>query len=532
MNSFYRTIIISIIAILAIAPMVSAADRATLDDNDWDGLTSTHLYAGTRITADDLLDPNMLRHPSAVLPLPDGSVIVADTGNQVIKRITDGEAARFSGVNLLLNEAGLPVGALEDGPPGESSFNSPMGLDMDADGNIYVADAANHAIRKISPDGTVTTIAGDGVIGLQDGPGEQARFYHPSDVAVAPDGTVYVADTLNHVIRRIDANGTVTTLNKPSERVVEVASGVITDAGDYRDGRLANALFNEPSGLAIDEQGNLYVSDTGNQRIRYIDLSRGFVTTVAGGVFADAASGELYEADALYAEGFHRDGAADQALFFAPKGIALTEAGGLLIADSENHVIRYLKDGQVTTVVGQADEQGYQNGIEGYTWLYRPMDVAITADGVMLIADSYNNVIRQVKLYELPDNVESASHIQIIYEDHWIEFDTEPEIVNGRTMVPVRFIAEAIGYEVGYVDAEEKVTLANSEQTIEFYIGQQLLTVRNAAGEKREVDIDVSSYVKNSRTYVPVRFFSEIASKDVTWIQDEQLVIIRDRIVE
>src|SRR5690606_874054 len=114
--------------------------------------------------------------------------------------------------SLARDAKGLPAGALVDGARDASAYHSPAGLDQDTQGNIYVADAGNHAIRKIDANGSVTTIAGDGVIGLVDGTAEQARFYHPSDVAVAEDGTIYVADTLNHVIRKIDTDGRVTTL--------------------------------------------------------------------------------------------------------------------------------------------------------------------------------------------------------------------------------------------------------------------------------------------------------------------------------
>jgi len=523
-----KTIIIGLVGILALAS-VASADRASLSNNDWDGMTRTSWFAGDRSASDDLVTPSSLRNPSGVLALPDGTVIVADTGNQVIKRIRDGAVERFSGMNLLRDERGLPVGALLDGAADSSGYNQPTGLDYDAEGNIYVADAGNHAIRKIAPDGSVSTIAGDGVLGFADGAGSEARFYHPSDVAVADDGTIYVADTLNHAIRRIDRNGRVTTLNAPSTRVVEVFPGVVEAAGDYRDGPLAEALFNEPSGLALDERGNLYVSDSGNQRIRYIDLQKQTVTTVAGGVYADAARGVLYKEAALYAEGFYQDGPALEALFYYPRGIALTAEGGLLIADSENHAVRYLKNGQVTTVAGQPEEHGYANGIEGNNALYRPADVALAADGTLLIADSYNHAIRQVKLYELPSTVQAAADIQVVYEDRLIRFDAQPEAVNGRTMVPVRFIAEALGYQVEYAAGEQRITLAGDDRTIEFRLGQAEITLRTADGEVVRRNIDAAPYAKSDRTYVPVRFFAEIIGLDVAWIQDQKLVILRHK---
>jgi len=528
MRLINKAVITGLIGIVSLASSVSA-DRASLANNDWDGMTRTAWYAGDRYAADDLDNPAKLRNPSGVLALPDGTVMVTDTANQLIKRIRGNVIERFSGVNFLRDEKDLPVGSLLDGAADSSAFDQPIGLDYDAEGNIYVADAGNHAIRKIAPNGTVTTIAGDGVMGFRDGVGSEARFYYPSDVAVAADGTIYVADTLNHAIRKIDKNGRVTTLNAASERIVEVIPGIVVEAGDYRDGRLADALFNEPSGLALDKHGNLYVSDSGNQRIRYIDLAKQTVTTVAGGVYADATSGVLYKEAALYAEGFYQDGPALEALFYSPKGIALTADGGLLIADSENHAVRYLKDGQVTTVAGIPEKHGYANGIEGHNLLYRPYDVAVTADGSLLIADSYNHVIRQVKLYELPASVKPSAHIQVVYEDRLIRFDAQPEAVNGRTMAPVRFIAEALGFVMDYSADGQKVTLADDERTIEFKLGQAEITLRTADGDEIRQSIDAAPYARNNRTYLPVRFFAEIIGLDVVWIQDQQLVILRDK---
>lgn len=180
-----------------------------------------------------------------------------------------------------------------DGASDLSLFSGPQGIATDAQGNVYVADTGNHSIRKIDPSGNVSTIAGDGVLGKEDGPGSKARFNSPLDVAVAADGTVYVADTLNHAIRSISPSGQVTTLNAASGRAVEVSPGQAAPAGDFADGALAQAKFNEPSGLALDGKGNLYVSDAGNQRIRYIDLQQGTVTTAAGSGKAEALK-DLY----------------------------------------------------------------------------------------------------------------------------------------------------------------------------------------------------------------------------------------------
>ncbi|HZG78546.1 MAG TPA: stalk domain-containing protein [Paenibacillus sp.] len=460
------------------------------------------------------------RHPGSVLALEDGSLLVADTGNHRIRLVQDGQVSVYAGVevSVLFDDAGLPSGALRDGTSDLSFFWSPAGLAADADGNVYVADKGNHAIRKIAADGTVTTIAGNGVLGYKDGAGKDAAFDSPSDVAVAADGTVYVADTLNHAIRKIDAAGNVTTLNKLSERAVEAFEGVVEDAGDFKDGPIAEALFNEPSGLALDDEGNLYVSDTGNQRIRYIDFDAGTVTTVAGG--------GAYAENALYVEGFYVDGKATDARFYSPKGLAVDAEGGLYIADSLNHSIRYLKDGQVVTVVGNNDgEYGFVNGVDEAALIDYPADVSIGSDGTLYVADMYNNSIRGVELYELPNGWTGNGTIRVLYNNEAIVFDAAPELRSNRTMVPVRAIAEALGYEVAFEG--DDIVLTGAGGTVTLTIGALTVT-QTADGVSTTTEIDAAPYVEESRTYVPIRFFAEQIGVDVDWHGATTTVILRD----
>lgn len=313
------------------------------------------------------------RQPAGLAILADGSVLVADSGNHLIRKISTGTVSTYAGFTVYRDSKGFPAGMLLDGPLNQSMFHQPQGLAVDQNGTLYVADAANHAIRKITPQGVVT-IAGDGVQGDRNGTGKEARFHSPSDVAVAEDGTLYVADTLNHAIRKIAPDGRVTALNSLSDRTVELANGYLESAGDFRDGKLSEAKFNEPSGIVLDAKGNLYVSDTGNQRIRYIDLQNETVTTVAGG-------GETYAKDALYAEGSYADGEAATAKFQFPKGLAVTTDGGLLIADSMNHAIRYLHQGKVTTLGSSFS---------------MPVAVKVDALGKIWVADASAQTIQQI----------------------------------------------------------------------------------------------------------------------------------------
>jgi len=470
------------------------------------------------------------RSPTSVAVLPDGSIVVADTRNHNLRQIAASLVSTFAGPALpvLVNDLGFPVGGQADGKAEESFFNEPAGLAVDAQGTVYVADAGNNTIRKVAKDGTVTTLAGNGLVGSKDGKGTEAQFNYPTDVAVAKDGTVYVADSLNHAIRKIAADGTVTTLNAASTRTIQIRPGEATFAGDYADGSLAQAKFNEPSGLAIDAKGNLYVSDTGNQRIRYIDLAAGKVTTVAGsGTAADGSS--LYEQDELYAAGDYADGAAGAAMFDFPKGIALTSEGGLVIADSLNHAIRYLVDGKVTTLAGTV-KTGESDGVESAAQFYNPTDVAVAADGSLVIADAYNNKIRKLTPYQLPAGL-PAEGVKVVHNHEAIAFDAQPEITDGRTMVPVRAIGEAFGYEVKYEEraGTQVVQLVKGDVTVELSVGQTGVTKLETGKDAVSGETDVAPYIKQDRTYVPVRFFAEQIGLDVQWDQATTTAILREK---
>ena len=331
------------------------------------------------------------RTPMGIAIHLDGTVYVSDTKSHLIRKLLQGTVSTYAGVTISTDVKGFPIGTLFDGALNQSLFQSPEGITLDQQGNLYVADSGNHSIRKITAQGVVT-IAGDGIMGYQNGTGQQARFHSPSDIAVAKDGTIYVADTLNHVIRKITPNGAVTTLNSPSTRLVEISPGYYEKAGDFQDGPLASAKFNEPSSLYLDAKGNLYVSDTGNQRIRYIDLNQNTVTTVAGDTSL------TYAPNSLYIEGNYADGDAAKAQFQFPRGLAMTSEGGLVIADSQNHVIRYLHNGKVTTLAGTAGKFGSQSGAPANAQFYLPVDVAVDQQNTIWVVDSFNNTLRQLKL--------------------------------------------------------------------------------------------------------------------------------------
>jgi sugar lactone lactonase YvrE len=179
-----------------------------------------------------------------------GTVYVADSSNHRIRKITPGDAGTVS----TLAGSGDPGNA--DGPGTAAQFYQPYGVAVDSAGTVYVADIDNHRIRKITPEGEVTTLAGSGNPGYAEGSGTAAQFSSPRGVAVDSAGTVYVADSLNHRIRKITPDGTVSTLAGSTQ--------------GFADGTGTAAQFNNPTGVAVNSAGTVYVADMGTNRIRKI----------------------------------------------------------------------------------------------------------------------------------------------------------------------------------------------------------------------------------------------------------------------
>jgi len=296
--------------------------------------------------------------PSIAMDLS-GNVFVADQGNSLIRKVTPaGVASTVAGL------AGAR-GSL-DGLSTSARFNGPGAVAVDAVGILYVADTLNHTIRVITTSGTVTTLAGlAGAPGSTNGAGSAARFSQPSGIAVDFSGTVYVADTGNHVIRKI-SSGVVTTF-----------AGTVGTPG-LLDGTGTAALFRAPAGLAIDQGGNLYVADSQNNVIRRI-TSGGVVTTVAGSPTGVAGSA---------------NGTGTAALFSRPLGVAVDNVANIYVADAGNHLIRkILPTTEVSTLAGSV--VGSQDGVSTAARFNTPSSVAVDATGNVYIADTGNNVIRR-----------------------------------------------------------------------------------------------------------------------------------------
>ena len=241
-------------------------------------------------------------YPSAVAVDSSGNVYVAEENHTIRKITVDGAVTTLAGTAGRTGRA--------DGLGSVARFDGPSGIAVDSSGNLYVAEYYGLTIRKITAAGLVTTLAGS-TQGSDDGAGTVAKFDSPTGIAVDSNGNVYVADTYNHTIRKITAAGTVTTL-----------AGTAGQSGST-DGAGANARFNEPSGVAADAGGNLYVADEANKTIRKITAA-GIVTTLAG------TAGRIGSTDA----------SGTSARFLMPKAVSIDLAGNVYVADMLNRTIR------------------------------------------------------------------------------------------------------------------------------------------------------------------------------------------------
>ncbi|HEX4084043.1 MAG TPA: protease pro-enzyme activation domain-containing protein, partial [Chthoniobacteraceae bacterium] len=298
-------------------------------------------------------------NPSGVAVDGSGNAYVADYTNNEIRMITPG------GVVTTPYGSTLGYSGSANGTGNSATFNNPDGIAIDGSNNIYVADAGNNLIRKISG-GSVSTLAGGG-----------GQFNVPVGVAVDAAGNVYVADSGNDVIRMVTPGGTVSTL-----------AGNAGQAG-YQDGAATTAaLFKDPTGVAVDSEGNVFVADCGNAVVR--EISNGVVSTVAGQA---GNSGYL-------------DGLGTNALFNAPAGLAIDGSNNIYIADallpgggsigSGNDLVRKLSPaGVVSTLAGEVGISGSDDGTGAGAQFYGLQGLAVSGSGAVLIADTHNGTIRE-----------------------------------------------------------------------------------------------------------------------------------------
>jgi len=266
----------------------------------------------------------------------------------------------------------------DGGPATSAELNCPIGVAVDAAGNLYIADCNNNRIRKVTAaTGVITTVAGNGGTGGYSGDGgaaTSASLYYPTGVAVDTAGNLYIADGDNNRIRKVTAaTGVITTI---------AGTGIQGYSGD--GGAATSASLYYPSGVAVDVAGNLYIADEGNNCIRKLTATTGVITTVAGnGAFGYSGDG----------------GAATSASLNYPSGVAVDVAGNLFIADQQNNTIRKVTaaTGVITTVAGNGtpDYSGDGSAATSASLNY-PSGVAVDVAGNLFIADQQNNRIRKV----------------------------------------------------------------------------------------------------------------------------------------
>ena len=297
-------------------------------------------------------------HPFGLAVDAAGNLYIADQGNYVIRKVdTTGLVTTFAGMGGIKGSA--------NGADSLASFSGPFGVAVDAQGNVYVADAGNNQIRMISTAGSVSTFAGTGIAGSANGTVDTTTFNSPLGVAADGSGNLYVADYENNLIRKISSVGMVSTF-----------AG--TGAAGADDGSAATATFDLPEGIAVDAAGNVYVADNGNDRIRKITPD-GQVSTLAGSGLVGSSNGM-----------------GTAASFNSPFGIAVDAAGNVYVADSGSNLIRKITpSGSVSTFAGSG-AKGAADATGGAASFNTPAGLAIDAKGNVFVADENNNLIRKI----------------------------------------------------------------------------------------------------------------------------------------
>lgn len=296
-----------------------------------------------------------------------GTLYIADWGEDRVRRVDlDGNITTVAGT-------GKDGFSGDGGPATQAQLNDPVAMAVDETGSLYIADRKNNRVRKVDPEGTITTVAGTGTRGFSGdgGPATQAQLADPSSVAVDNTGTLYIADLGNRRVRTIDADGKIATV-----------AGTGTERFSVDGTPATQAQLALPVGVAVDDTGTLYIADQNNNRIRRVDTN-GTITTVAG----------------TGTEGFSGDGGpATQAHLADPFSVAVDDTGALYVADRGNDRVRRVDpDGTITTVAGTGTH-GFSSdgGPANKAHLAGPSGVAVDHTGALYIVDQGNRRVRRV----------------------------------------------------------------------------------------------------------------------------------------
>ncbi|MBI3182150.1 MAG: hypothetical protein HYZ28_08390 [Myxococcales bacterium] len=304
-----------------------------------------------------------LNYPSGLSVDPRGNIYVADRANHRVRKIS------AAGVISTVAGTGTAGSQGDSGLATRAELSSPVGVAVDGDGNLYIADQGNHRIRRVDTNGTITTVAGTGTQGFggDDLLATQAMLSGPSGVAVDGHGYLYIADSYNHRVRVVTPNGQIRTV---------AGDGTFGFFGD--SGPAPKARLNLPTGVAVDKDANLYIADQGNHRVRKVDMG-GTIRTIAG-----TGTG-----------GYNGEGTATQRQLSYPAGVAVDATGNVFIADSGNHRVRKLAAGLLSTVAGTGLAAfGGEGGRGAEASFNTPMSVVVDQEGKVLVADQWNHRIR------------------------------------------------------------------------------------------------------------------------------------------
>ncbi len=354
-----------------------------------------------------------LNDPRGIVTDPAGVVYFCDRDNNAVRKIAlNGTITTIAGTGV--------AGYNGDNIPGtQAQLNTPWRVTLDPAGNLYIADAGNDRIRKLAPNGTITTIAGSGQPGYSgdNGPATSATLRIPEQAELDPFGNLFIADSGNNAIRKVDAHGIITTVAGTG---FGAGVGNSTGTGAYSGdgGPATKAELNLPVSIAVDPAGDIFISDQGNNVIRRVDPT-GLITTVAG-----ISSKFGYAGDG---------GPAASAVFASPAGVALDTAGNLFITDVNNNMLRVmLSSGTMQRVAG--------NGTAGFAGDGGPAQsaeldslrqVAVGTFGDVYIADSFNNAIRELTpgTATLGRVTNAFGNVQILAPNTWF-------IIKGTNLAP------------------------------------------------------------------------------------------------
>jgi uncharacterized protein (TIGR03437 family) len=310
-----------------------------------------------------------LNVPTSVAVDRAGNIYIADWHNHRVRKVTP------DGVIMTLAGNGSATFSGDGGPATRASLNDPRGVAVDGGNNVYIADAANQRIRMVNSSGVITTVAGNGVYGFagDGGPATRASLAYPLGVAVGPSGELYIADSGNHRVRAIDATGGISTL---------AGNGTQGFSGD--GGPAPNAALNQPNGVAVDAVGAVYIADSFNHRLRKVTGDKTIVTVAGNGIGGFAGD----------------NGPAVSAALNRPFGVAVDASGRLYIADELNQRIRSVSAaGVISTIAGNGlFKYAGDGGPAGAASLNSPYTVARDTWGSFYIADTFNHRIRKIRL--------------------------------------------------------------------------------------------------------------------------------------